>query len=516
VAAAVIPWWNRPGAIPIVESVTQLTNDGAKKDGGGPLVTDGARVYFMEDSGSGWELMQVSTAGGDAIRVNTKLSKVRITDIAPDASALLLFVGGSYPAPVWLQPLPAGEPTRIGALEATAASFFPDGQQISYATNDKGYIADKDGSNSRQIFELKDTYIGRTRVSPNGSTIALYASKLGSESHSIWEVGVDGTHSREVLKGWHDPPSEWQANWTPDGRYLVFVSPSWGVSDIWAVAKGEHVIGRAGFQPIRLTNGPLSYSAPVPSRDGRRIFVVGSKLRGELVRYDEKFRQFVPYLGGISATDVDFSRDGEWVTYLSYPDHALWRMRKDGSEKLRLISSGLLAAEAKWSPDARKIAFGGLVLGKNDEIAVWTISADGGTPEKIVDNALAPSWSPDGNSLVFQQGVPQSKTDIRIIDLRTRNISIIPDSHGKVGPLWSPDGRFLLAATPYWGGDLLLFDFRARSWSLLAKGNFVNWQWSLDGKYVLAVDDNPGKRRAVRVGIGVKRVEAITTLENIR
>ena len=42
--------------------------------------------------------------------------------------------------------------------------------------------------------------------------------------------------------------------------------------------------------------------------------MIGEQLRWELVRFESKSGQFVPYLGGISAQDVDVSKDGEWVT----------------------------------------------------------------------------------------------------------------------------------------------------------------------------------------------------------
>ena len=89
-------------------------------------------------------------------------------------------------------------------------------------------------------------------------------------------------------------------------------------------------------KPIRLTNGPLSYSGARPSRDGKQIFAIGTKQRGELVRYDMKSHQFVPFLSGISAIDPTFSRDGQWVAYTSYPDHTLWRSRSDGTERMQL------------------------------------------------------------------------------------------------------------------------------------------------------------------------------------
>ena len=55
-------------------------------------------------------------------------------------------------------------------------------------------------------------------------------------------------------------------------------------------------------------------ATPLPSKDGKKLFVIGIQQRAELVRYDAKSGEFIPYLGGISAGDVDFSRDGQWVT----------------------------------------------------------------------------------------------------------------------------------------------------------------------------------------------------------
>ena len=50
----------------------------------------------------------------------------------------------------------------------------------------------------------------------------------------------------------------------------------------------------------------------VPTPDGKRFLVDGTLPRYELVRYDDHVHGFVPFLSGISADHVDFSRDGKW------------------------------------------------------------------------------------------------------------------------------------------------------------------------------------------------------------
>jgi hypothetical protein len=93
---------------------------------------------------------------------------------------------------------------------------------------------------------------------------------------------------------------------------------------------------KASSEPTELTAGPVSYSRAVPSPDGKRIFAIGSQPRGELARFNQKTQQFEPYLSGISADNVDFSRLGQWVAYVTHPEGSLWRSKADGSERLQL------------------------------------------------------------------------------------------------------------------------------------------------------------------------------------
>ena len=104
-----------------------------------------------------------------------------------------------------------------------------------------------------------------------------------------------------------------------------------GRSDVWALRENSGS-GKGTREPLPITTGPLSYHSPAPALSGNRLFVIGERQRAELQRLDPKSGQFVPFLNGISAGELDFSRDGRWVTYISYPDNFLWRSRIDGSD----------------------------------------------------------------------------------------------------------------------------------------------------------------------------------------
>ena len=137
---------------------------------------------------------------------------------------------------------------------------------------------------------------------------------------------------------------------------------------------------------FQLTAGPMLFRTLTPSPDGKKLFVDGFQARGELIRYDAQRRGFVPFLSGISASDLRFSRDGKWVAYVSYPEGTLWRSRVDGSDRLQLTSPPFIAALPNWSPDGTQIAFEDLQTGLQK---IFLISANGGVGHELLAENLA-------------------------------------------------------------------------------------------------------------------------------
>jgi hypothetical protein len=66
--------------------------------------------------------------------------------------------------------------------------------------------------------------------------------------------------------------------------------------NIWVRTEKGSLFGKAGSQPVQLTSGPMTFSTPLPSKDGKKLFVVGALAHGELTRYDVKSAAFIPFL----------------------------------------------------------------------------------------------------------------------------------------------------------------------------------------------------------------------------
>jgi Tol biopolymer transport system component len=78
-----------------------------------------------------------------------------------------------------------------------------------------------------------------------------------------------------LFPGWNNPPAECCGKWTPDGKYYVFQSSREGASNIWIVPDRSEFWKKVTQEPVQLTTGPLQFYDPLPSRDGKKLFVVG-------------------------------------------------------------------------------------------------------------------------------------------------------------------------------------------------------------------------------------------------
>ena len=508
VIAALILWWRMPAAVPVVESITQLTDDGQPKTWG--MFTDGSRIYFNEGAE---KVAQVSVTGGAAAPVETKFTLAYLTGINHDGSALLVAAPANEVqslAPLWSIPLPAGEPRRLGNIDAFNADMFPDGRIVfvkpSSETDGEGtdnrldwFVAGKDGSNPQKLVSLPGDF-GTVSVSPDGKEIVLIQRHRGERR--LFEIAADGTGLREIRRL---VQGEQNFRWTADGKYLLYQSGTARQSDLWLLPMQTGIFRRTG-NPIRLTNGPLPYSRPCPSRDGKEIFAFGTKARGELVRYDLKSKQFVPFLSGISATDPTFSRDGKWVAYLSYPDHTLWRSRSDGSERMQLTFPPMDVRFPFISPDGTKVAF------FSEKGEVFLIGLDGGTPQRIIENGCCANWSPDGNFLYYQLFAPIGGGGM-IVDLRTGKKSAVPSSKN-IFAFWL-DQDSLIAANEK-GTNFVTFNRKTEKWADLtprASGEIEHWMISPDYKYMY-FSTAEAEPKAMRLRIADHQMETITSLKN--
>jgi len=509
VAAILAYLWTRPLPVPKVSNYVQLTHDGLPKQLVG---TDGSRLYFRVGDRTLWRIAQMSVSGGELGMIRTPSQTMDPLSISADGSDLLVSDWQEIgKGPLWSLPVLGGSPRRLGDTVGMDGTWSPDGKMLAYTNGSDLFIANGDGSESHKLISVAGMPSG-LEWSPESSELRLTVQDTRTGAPSLWEVSAQGTNLRPLFAGWHDSPDECCGKWTADGRYFVFQSQR----QIWALPEKGGFLRKPGPTPVQLTSSPLSLSTPLPSKNGKKLYVVGRTSRGELVRYDSKAAQFVPFFSGMSAEYVAFSRDRHWVAYVTYPEGALWRSKPDGSDPVQLTYPPLYPLMPRWSPDNKQIVFFDSARGKPKRI--YTVSPEGGSPHQLLPDdpkpQLDPDWSADGSKIVFSGAWGDADSVIRVLDLGTHQVSTLPGSRGLFSPHWSYDGQYL-AATPINSSGIVLFDFKAEKWSVLLKGRGIAYpNWSTDGRnvYYLHGPDNPG---VSRLRISDRKVEHIADLKDV-
>ena len=116
------------------------------------------------------------------------------------------------------------------------------------------------------------TSVGDPRLSPDGRRVAYVVSHTDEEANAyrtaIWVAPRDGSEEpRQLTSGKRNDGSP---RWSPDGRWLAFVSNRDGEDE--KKAKGQlYVLPADGGEPRRLTDGKESVEAIAWSPDSSRI-----------------------------------------------------------------------------------------------------------------------------------------------------------------------------------------------------------------------------------------------------
>jgi Tol biopolymer transport system component/DNA-binding winged helix-turn-helix (wHTH) protein len=504
----------RPRSTPRITGYQQITQDGRQKF---RIVSDGDRLYILEYDSGRFVVSQVSAAGGETSSLQTPFTNVMLGDITPDGSALLLgeFQETNKQVPVWSLPLPTGAPRRVGDLVVESFAPSPDGKSFIVSNSDGVSEASTDGSLVRKLFTTTGA-ADNLAVSPDGKRISFSLEDTRTGTSGIWVAGRDGSNPHALFPNDVDSEHDSSARWTPDGKYLLFARYSQGHENIWALSVEDSWF-KGHPRAMQLTNGPLDFSEPLPSRDGKKVFAVGAQPRIELVRYDGK-SGFGPFLGGLSVTDVAFSTDGQWVTYVTIPDKTLWRSRMDGRERMQLTDPGKVwAALPRWSPDGKQIVFMGRTVNANWR--AYLMSANGGSFQDLVPAApagLDPTWMPDGKSIVLTlSNLGITGQGISVVDLESKKVRDLPGAEHLFSPRVSPDGKSIAAITTD-SQALMLFDVAAQRWTELVRMPIGFPSWSHDGRYIYFDSIFSEDPAFYRVAISDHKLERLTSLSGIR
>ncbi len=452
------------------------------------LVADGDRILtsMLITGNPQLASLDLSTSEIKSLTIPAELASATLCDISRDGTHLLLrgHLTAESEQPLWVVPTAGGSAMRVGGVLAQAATWMPDNVNVLAASGNELNIVQSDTGSVTPYLKLP----GRAfwlRWSPDGQLLRFTLMEPSTHTSSIWEVAGGSRTARPLLPTKANRSFECCGTWAMDGKAYVFQASNNFSSDLWEL-DGDS----ARPVPFQLTNGPLHYSSPVAARSGREVFFYGADPPFGLQQYGgtpEGFRPAPAFLA--EANRVVYSQDKKWVAWTD-PVGKLWRARAlDGSDRIQLTPNSLDVFLAQWSPDGSSLAI--MARASGEAWQIYLVNQAGGSPRKLfndVRNAADPSWSADGQNLVYgrepdMMGKDSGSHTIAVFNIHNQKTETLPLSQGFFSPRWSPDGKWI-AALSLDQKQVMLFDVARQSWAALALTSAADPVWSSDSKSI--------------------------------
>jgi TolB protein len=300
--------------------------------------------------------------------------------------------------------------------------FISDRVQIEGSEQYPGYQLNNEiyqmGGNGDNIKRITDT-IGIKQYasfSPNGKKIVFEYSSEDVPNTGIYIMDADGKNTIRLsvvdppglnpsgtLPGQFKDNRDTQPSWSPDGKWIVFVSYRDGNAEIYKMTPDDK-------NQTRLTQNPAQDQDPSWSPDSKHII-----------------------FSSIVGTNED-------------PYAQLYVMDGDGSNQIRLTDTADGSNNnPAWSPDGKKIAFSSSRTGYSN---IYVMNTDGTNQVNLSNNAgsdFAPAWSPDGKYIAFSStrdstgGVQNINNEIyRMLSDGSNQVRLTNNPTKDIFPCWKP------------------------------------------------------------------------------
>jgi serine/threonine protein kinase len=224
--------------------------------------------------------------------------------------------------------------------------------------------------------------------------------------------------------------------------------------------------------PTAATMGKIAYTIGLEDQTRYQVGIVNADGSSQTV------------LPSLYISSPSFSPGGERIVFSAWEGwpqgSGLWTLKLDGTDPQLVIRDGE-ARYPRWSPDGKLVAY----AARN---SVHVISANGGSPNKLADGSIQPSWSPDSQRLVFK-GCDGPACGLYLMNIDGSGKARLTTTADDTVPAWSPDGSkvaFACKAGDTWDICTVNIDGSDRT-SLTANNpeNDVNPAWLPDSSGIV-------------------------------
>jgi len=294
--------------------------------------------------------------------------------------------------------------------------------------------------------------------SPDGKWVAYVVGTTDVEKDKrdtdIWMASWDG--KQQVRLTFTAETRESSPRWSPDGRYLAFLT-SRGSEEEKKLGAQIWLLDRTGGEAQKLTDVKGGVSDYAWSPDGKRLVFVSSDFdtADEPEKMEGWKRKTAP---PIVVDRYHFKQDIEG--YLKKLYSHIFVFDVAGKKAEQVTKGDFDDSSPAWSPDGTKIAFigrRGPDADRNENSDLFVVDTKAGAePKKLTSfvgaNVGRPAWSPDGQWIAYLQG-----DEAKSLAYEQHMLAVVPAAGGAAklltasidrpvgGPiLWTADSKALL------------------------------------------------------------------------
>jgi len=424
---------------------------------------------------------------------------------------------------LWLRRLDKLEPQLIPATEEAELPFWaPDGTEVAYVANSRLWKIAVGGGGSSLISELPSGLVngagaswgegGQIAFASGGGPVFVVPERGGDfkmmiepdasleDDHfhepfwlpggagllfTVHRTGNKGTDTIALLhegqrKTLLQLPGQtiWRPVYSPSGHILYRRQPS--NAGLWALPFSLSTLEPAGDPFLVAPEG----NTPSVSSDGTLVYVPGTGSGLEQLVWLDRRGEVQGAIGQPQEgmIFVSLSPDGTRVAVTAHENENfdIWVHDVARATKTRLSFDPGGEFNPAWSPRGDRIAY------VSDASGLMIQAADGtGEARALVEYARNPSFSPDGETIIYERAARDTSNDIwfRSADGEGEETLYLQTKADEWGPRISPDGRYVAYVSDESGREeVYLKRFPSGDGKWQASVNGGTWPvWSRDG-----------------------------------